>query len=133
MTNLTPDKRATMPQSQFAMGGKRFPINDANHARLAIGGATRSEHAGNISPATADKIKAQARAKLGKKPDINTHHALSIGGAHHMLKAGHINKAQHGHIVKSAKAAMAAGKKAQPMAAFGSLAPQVSDTDQDAN
>jgi hypothetical protein len=63
-----------------------------------------------------------------KKPDLNTHHAFSIGGAHHMLKAGHINKAQHGKIVKSARAAM---KKAKPMP-FGSMAPAVPDTDQDA-
>lgn len=61
-----------------------------------------------------------------KKPDLNTHHAFSIGGAHHMLKAGHINKAQHGKIVKSARAAM---KKAKPMPSFGSMAPE---TDQDA-
>lgn len=128
MADLTPSKRRAMPQSDFAMAGKRFPISDPEHARLAIGGATRSEHAGNISPATGDRIKAEARAKLGKKPDINTHHALSIGGAHHMLKAGHINKAQHGHIVKSARAAMASGKKAKPMP-FGSLAPAVPDQD----
>jgi len=42
-----------------------FPIGDKKHARLAIGGATRSEHAGNISHATAERIKAKARAKLG--------------------------------------------------------------------
>lgn len=41
-----------------------FPIGDDKHARLAIGGATRSEHAGNISHSTAEHIKAQARAKL---------------------------------------------------------------------
>jgi hypothetical protein len=124
MADLTSPKRAGMPQSQFAMAGKRFPMNDPEHQRLAISGATRSEHAGNISPSTADKIKAEARAKLGTP--MNTHHALSIGGAHHMLKAGHINKAQHGHIVKSAKAGLASGKKATPMP-FGSLAPSVPD------
>ena len=43
-----------------------FPIGDKKHARLAIGGATRSERAGNISVATENKIKAAARAKLGK-------------------------------------------------------------------
>jgi hypothetical protein len=43
-----------------------FPIGDKKHARLAIGGATRSMHAGNISASTAAKIKAKARAKLGK-------------------------------------------------------------------
>lgn len=42
-----------------------FPIGDAKHARLAIGGATRSERAGNISAGEADHIKAEARAKLG--------------------------------------------------------------------
>lgn len=41
-----------------------FPIGDAKHARLAIGGATRSERAGNISPATETHIKSEARAKL---------------------------------------------------------------------
>lgn len=41
-----------------------FPIGDAKHARLAIGGATRSERAGNISPAEAASIKAKARKKL---------------------------------------------------------------------
>jgi hypothetical protein len=47
------------------MGGKpSFPIGDAKHARLAIGGATRSQRAGNITPAQAASIKAKARAKL---------------------------------------------------------------------
>lgn len=41
-----------------------FPIGDKKHARLAIGGATRSERAGNISPATEASIKAKARAAL---------------------------------------------------------------------
>lgn len=43
-----------------------FPIGDAKHARMAIGGATRSERAGNISAATAASIKSKARAKLKK-------------------------------------------------------------------
>lgn len=64
MTDLTSAKRSGMASSDFAMGGKRFPLNDATHQRLAIGGATRSEHAANISASTADKIKAKARAKL---------------------------------------------------------------------
>lgn len=44
-----------------------FPIGDATHARLAISGAPRSQRAGNISAATAAKIKAKARAKLKAK------------------------------------------------------------------
>lgn len=42
-----------------------FPVGDKKHAKLAIGGATRSERAGNISPAEEAKIKAEARKKLG--------------------------------------------------------------------
>ena len=53
-----------MPKGEFAGPGKSFPINDANHARLAISGATRSANAGNISSGQATAIKAKARAKL---------------------------------------------------------------------
>jgi len=42
-----------------------FPVGDAKHAKLAIGGATRSERAGNISESEANHIKAVARKKLG--------------------------------------------------------------------
>ena len=65
MSDLTASKRKGMKKSQFAGPGKSFPVNDKEHARLAIGGATRSERAGNISKSTEAKIKAKARAKLG--------------------------------------------------------------------
>lgn len=42
-----------------------FPIGDDKHARLAIGGATRSYSAGNIGKSTEEEIKAKARRKLG--------------------------------------------------------------------
>ena len=64
-------KRRTMPAKDFAGGGpkgaKGFPMNDANHARLAISGATRSERAGNISASQEASIKAKARRKLGEE------------------------------------------------------------------
>ena len=37
-----------------------FPIGDAKHARLAIGGATRSFNAGNISASTEAQQSAKA-------------------------------------------------------------------------
>lgn len=46
-------------------GAKGFPIGDPTHARLAIGGATRSFRAGNISAGKEAQIKSAARAKLG--------------------------------------------------------------------
>ena len=67
MANLTAAKRAKMPAKEFGQPGKKgFPMNDAEHQRLAIGGATRAEHAGNISAEEAEHIKAMARAKLGE-------------------------------------------------------------------
>lgn len=65
MAKLTSGKRASMPKSQFAGPGRSFPVNDATHQRLAISGATRSERAGNISAAEADRIKSKARGLLG--------------------------------------------------------------------
>jgi hypothetical protein len=64
MANLTAAKRKKMPKSAFAGPSHSFPINDAIHARLAIGGATRSANAGNISEEEAAKIKMRARMKL---------------------------------------------------------------------
>jgi hypothetical protein len=67
--DLTPKIRAGMPSSSFGLpASKGFPMNDPEHARLAIGGATRAEHAGNISAGTAARIKGMARRKLGIKP-----------------------------------------------------------------
>lgn len=54
---------STVPGPKAGPNGS-FPIGDAKHARLAIGGATRSEHAGNISHSEAEHIKSRARAKL---------------------------------------------------------------------
>ena len=64
MTILNASRRKKMPQSDFGLPGKRFPMNDATHDRLAISGATRAERAGNISASTAARIKAKARRKL---------------------------------------------------------------------
>jgi hypothetical protein len=41
-----------------------FPVGDKKHQRLAIGGATHSFHAGNISESTEHRIQARARKLL---------------------------------------------------------------------
>ena len=64
MAKLYAADRRKMPKGDFAGPGKSFPVNDDTHARLAISGATRSEHAGNISGSEAERIKAKARGKL---------------------------------------------------------------------
>lgn len=64
MSKLTTKARNNLPKSKFAGPGRSFPIQDANHARAAISGASRAQNVGNISAKTADAIKAKARAKL---------------------------------------------------------------------
>lgn len=74
-----------MPKSKrpapFAGPNKSFPIGDKKHARLAIGGATRSFNAGNISKATENRIKAQACQKLGSSARQRTGKTKSYTGA----------------------------------------------------
>lgn len=65
MAALTTGERNKMSDDEFALPGHRFPLNDKKHDRLAISGATRSEHAGNISESQEEHIKAEAREKLG--------------------------------------------------------------------
>jgi hypothetical protein len=62
MANIGPSK---VPGHKAGPNGS-FPVGDPKHARLAIGGATRSFHAGNISSGQEAHIKADARAELNK-------------------------------------------------------------------
>ena len=119
MADLTAGKRAGMPQSEFALPGKRFPMNDAEHDRLAIIGASRSEHAGNISASTADRIKAEARAKLGESHPRT--HALTMASADHLHRHGYIGAQQHQQIRGAAQAKMDAHKQQGTPRTFGSL------------
>lgn len=63
-----------MPKGPYAGGGPKgkhgFPIGDAKHARLAIGGATRSYHAGHISAEEEHRIQRRARTALS---DFHSH------------------------------------------------------------
>ncbi len=70
MARLTGKARHEMlmkTPKEFALPGGRFPINDANHARAALSGASRAENAGNITAAQKATIDAKARAKLKGK------------------------------------------------------------------
>ena len=62
MAKIGPSK---VPGKKAGPNGS-FPVGDPKHARLAIGGATRSYHAGNISKSTEQNIKAKARDALDK-------------------------------------------------------------------
>lgn len=66
MAKLTAAGRKALPAKTFAGPGRSFPIPDKSHARAALSGATRAVHAGHISAATANKIRARANKMLGK-------------------------------------------------------------------
>lgn len=64
MAKLKAKARNKLPGKVFAGPNRSFPLTDASHDRAAISGATRSERAGNISPAQESSIKTKARSKL---------------------------------------------------------------------
>lgn len=59
---LTADERNNLPEKDFALPGRRYPINDASHARNAL--ARVSQHG---TPAEKSKVRAAVRRKY---PDI---------------------------------------------------------------
>lgn len=60
MSKLSAADRAAMPQGEYALPGKHFPIEDAGHARAALIDVGRA----HISPAQKAVVKRKARAKL---------------------------------------------------------------------
>ena len=66
MSKLSKQARAAIPAAKFAGPNRTYPINDANHARMAISGASHAQHVGNISAHEAAVIKAAARRVLKK-------------------------------------------------------------------
>lgn len=85
MAVLSREDRDKMPKREFGQPEKEgFPMNDKVHDRMAISGATRSEHAGNISHSEADRIKEEARAKLhdGNPGDPPADHKAAVAKMH---------------------------------------------------
>jgi hypothetical protein len=123
MAVLSAADRKAMPAKDFAGPGRSFPVGDATHARMAISGATRSEHAGNISSSEEVAIKAKARAKLGDK-----------GGEDHKSAVAKMHPAHVHKLVQDAHAGKY-GPQAQHVAQMatqpqqGAMPPQDGDAD----
>lgn len=62
MSRLTTASRDALPESAFALPGRRYPIHDANHARDAL-----SRVAQNGTPAEQAAVRAAVRRRY---PDI---------------------------------------------------------------
>jgi hypothetical protein len=73
MSKLSSKQRKNLPQSDFALSGRRYPIPDAAHARDALSRASAAYNAGHISKANYDHIKAMADKKLGETPKGKGH------------------------------------------------------------
>ena len=66
MATLTNKQRKAMPQSDYALPGKRFPVEDRTHAANAKARATQGVKAGTLSPAQKTKVDAAANKTLNK-------------------------------------------------------------------
>lgn len=59
MAKLTSSKRKKLPAGEFALSGRRYPIEDASHARNAL--ARISQHG---TPAEKKKVREAVRKKF---------------------------------------------------------------------
>jgi hypothetical protein len=67
MAKLTTKTRNAIPSKDFALGGRRYPIEDKSHARNAL--ARVSQHG---SPAEKPRVRAKVHAKfpaIGEKSE----------------------------------------------------------------
>lgn len=64
MGKLDAAARRAIPQPQYALPGKRFPVEDAKHAANAKARATQGVKAGTLTPAQAAIVRARANKKL---------------------------------------------------------------------
>ncbi len=67
MSKLTSEGREKLPDEEFALPGRRFPIEDAAHARNAKARASQRAKAGKLSASDLKKIEAKADEALRKK------------------------------------------------------------------
>lgn len=58
MSKLTTERRKELPEQEYALPGKRYPINDENHGRAALSMAHYA------SPAEQAQIKRKVHAKF---------------------------------------------------------------------
>lgn len=65
MVKLTTTRRNNLPKASFGLPGKRaYPMPDKSHARNALGRASQQAHAGNLSQAGLERVRAKAHAVL---------------------------------------------------------------------
>lgn len=74
MAKLDAAKRKKIPKKEFGLPGeKKYPVNDAAHAKNAKARATQMENKGKLSASSKAKIDAKANKVLGKKKEGMSH------------------------------------------------------------
>lgn len=66
MAKLTTENRNALAERVFALPGRRFPIPDKVHARVAKSYAAKGFNAGTLTASQKAKVDRKANAKLGK-------------------------------------------------------------------
>lgn len=67
MSKLTTAEREALPDSAFALPGRRYPIPDKTHARDALARASEFHHRGELTDAEYETIVRRAREVLGEE------------------------------------------------------------------
>lgn len=66
MSRLTAAERNALPDSAFALPGRRYPIPDATHARDALARASEFHHRGELTDEEYETVVRRAREVLGE-------------------------------------------------------------------
>lgn len=66
MSRLTKAERDALPESAFALPGRRYPVPDRNHARDALARASEFHHRGELSDEDYETVVRRAREVLGE-------------------------------------------------------------------
>jgi hypothetical protein len=66
MSKLTASTRNALPDADFALPGRRYPVQDKSHAANAKARATQEVRQGILTPAQKAKIDAKANKVLKK-------------------------------------------------------------------
>ena len=66
MSSLTAADRKALPDSAFALPGRRYPIPDASHARDALARASEMHNRGRLTAAEYQTVQRRAREVLGE-------------------------------------------------------------------
>lgn len=67
MAKLTTKSRKSLPSKDFALPGKKYPVEDKAHAANAKARATQQFRAGHLSADDRTKVNAKADAVLNGK------------------------------------------------------------------